>query len=239
MPPVTTALAFAVVTVAATVQGSVGFGMGLLAAPFLIQLDPALVPGPLMAAGLVLTVMLSRREWGNVNLPAVAWILAGRLPGTLAAAGIFLALPDSAFPLLFSILLLFAVGLSACGLRLPITRISQLSAGFLSGLMATLCSVGGPPVALLFQDTHGPELRGTMSGYFVIGSTFTLMALMAVGRYGQKEMWLSVPLAAAVISGYCLSSWTAPYLDAGRTRAAVLALSTVGGVLALTQALSI
>ena len=40
----------------ACVQGSIGFGLGLIAAPVLALIDPSMVPGPVLAAGVPLTL---------------------------------------------------------------------------------------------------------------------------------------------------------------------------------------
>ena len=57
-------LAFAVVSVCAPIHGSVRFRLNLLAVPLLLLVDPALVPGPALAAGLVMAVLVAGREFG-------------------------------------------------------------------------------------------------------------------------------------------------------------------------------
>ena len=52
---------FAVVVLASSVQASLGFGLGLIAAPVLLLIDAQLVPGPLMASGIVLTAAIAYR----------------------------------------------------------------------------------------------------------------------------------------------------------------------------------
>ena len=47
-------LAISVVTIGSVIQGSVGFGLGPLAVPLLVLLDPIFVPGPLILAALLL-----------------------------------------------------------------------------------------------------------------------------------------------------------------------------------------
>ena len=54
--------ASAIITVGATVQATVGFGLGLVAAPVLLLIEPMLVPGPLMASGVILTLLMAYRE---------------------------------------------------------------------------------------------------------------------------------------------------------------------------------
>ena len=51
-----------IVAFSAILQGSVGFGFSIVAAPLLILLDRRLVPGPLLLAGLLLVIFLTFRE---------------------------------------------------------------------------------------------------------------------------------------------------------------------------------
>ena len=87
---------FSALVVVGDGNGHVGFGLGILAAPLLLLLDPRLVPGPLLAASLVLTVLLARREWRDARRGDLGWALAGRLGGTLAAVAILSLTPTPA-----------------------------------------------------------------------------------------------------------------------------------------------
>ena len=65
------------VAFAAAVQGSLGLGMALIAAPILLLIDPRLVPGPFLVAVLVVTVLMTRREWSDVKTTSIGWAGAG------------------------------------------------------------------------------------------------------------------------------------------------------------------
>ena len=60
-------VAVVVVAVTSAVHGAVGFGMNLLAVPALVLLDPTFVPGPAVAVGLVLSVLVAGRERSPVD----------------------------------------------------------------------------------------------------------------------------------------------------------------------------
>ena len=55
MTPVDWLLVTVVMFVGAGIQGGVGFGMNLIAAPILLLIDPRLVPGPAVLAAAVIT----------------------------------------------------------------------------------------------------------------------------------------------------------------------------------------
>ena len=87
------AAASATVLVGSILQGSVGFGMGLLASPILMLVDPRFVPAPILLSTMVLTALLTYRERHAIDLAGLRWALAGRIVGTTVAGTVLLALP--------------------------------------------------------------------------------------------------------------------------------------------------
>jgi hypothetical protein len=51
----------------------------------------------------------------------------------------------------------------------------------IAGVMGTATSIGGPPMALVWQGHQGSRLRGTMSAFFMIGSAVSLVSLGVAG----------------------------------------------------------
>jgi uncharacterized membrane protein YfcA len=219
-----------VVTVGALVQGTVGFGLALVAAPFLVLIEPRLVPGPLILAGLLLTFLIGHRERHAIDYSGMRWGLTGRLPGTAVGALTLAAIPASEMALALGALVLLAVAMSASALSLSPTRGTLLGAGVLSGFMGTIASIGGPPMALLYQHASGPRIRGTLSGYFVAGALMSLVALALVGRFGAEEIRAGLALLPGILLGFAFSRRTAPLLDGGQTRPAVLAVSAAAAL---------
>jgi len=60
-----------------------------------------------------------------------------------------------------------------------------------SGLMGTLSSIGGPPVALVFQGTEPARFRATLGVHLIVGASLSLLAVWWVGRFGATELTLS------------------------------------------------
>jgi uncharacterized membrane protein YfcA len=95
--------------------------------------------------------------------------------------------------------------LSVSGWRIRLTIWALLGAGALSGFMGTIASVGGPPMALLYQDSSGERLRSTMSGFFIFGTLISLVGLMLAGRFGRAEFMASLAVVPGVLAGFGLS----------------------------------
>lgn len=237
MTPVEVGLAVLVVGGGAVLQGSVGFGLGLVAVPLLILIEPRLIPGPMLFNGIALTLLLSHRERRSIDFGGVGWALVGRFPGTALGAAALLVLPRQQLTLAFAVLVLLAVAVTSLPVRIPVSRAGLVGAGALSGFMATTVAIGGPPMALMLQHVQGPRLRGTLSGFFVVGATVSLLTLVAIGRFGLTELALAVVPLPGIILGFLISARTARLLDHAYTRQAVLAVAAATGVVALVKAL--
>jgi hypothetical protein len=230
-------IAFACVGVGAAVQGAVGFGLGLIAAPILLLIDPRFVPGPLMAGGLALTLAVAWRERSEIHLEGLRPALIGRFIGTAAAAMVLTVVSARMFELIFGVLVMLAIGLSLAGLRVSPTPTNAASAGFLSGFMGTLSSIGGPPMALLYQREGGAVLRATLSALFVLGSLVSLVALALVDRFGAPELALSAFITVPALFGFALSTRIRGLTDRAGVRPLVLALSFFSALAVLLRAL--
>jgi uncharacterized membrane protein YfcA len=224
------AVATVVVAVGACVQGSMGFGLGLLSAPLLALVEPDLVPGPVIFASVPLSLLVAWRERASFDLREVRWAVTGRLPGTVAGAFAVAVLPQRGLAALFALVVLGAVGLSVGGWDVRPTTSTLVAAGAASGFMGTATSIGGPPIALVYQHSTGPRLRSILATYFVFGALFSLGSLAAFGEFGLHGLRLGLWLLPGMALGYLLSRRASRYLDRGRTRAAVLVSSSVSAL---------
>jgi uncharacterized protein len=232
-------LAALIAAVGATIQGTVGFGFALFAAPLASLLEPALVPGPMLAAVFVLTLLMAGREWQSVDLGSVKWALVGRVPGVVGGALLFAALSGPRLEVLFGVLVLIGVVMTVSGFEIRPSRGNLFLAGLLSGFMGTTASIGGPPMALVYQNSSGPDVRGTLSGYFLISVIMSLIALVLVGRFGRAELVLASSLLPGVLVGFFISRHGARWLDVShaRVRAGVLIVSVASALLVIGRQL--
>lgn len=220
----------------AFVQGSVGFGHNLVAAPVYALVDERLVPGPAIASAGVLVLLTVLRDRQGLHLGEVGTALIGRVPGTVLAAVAVTSLPADDLAVVFAGLVLVAVALTASRFAIRPTRATLLGAGAVSGFMGTATSIGGPPMAILYAGEEGRRLRGTLAGYFLAGIAMSLVALVVAGSFGPEELRLSLLPVPAIAVGFACSSWGARRLDAGRTRPAVLTLAGASAVSVLLDA---
>lgn len=223
------AAAFAV-AFSAWIQGSVGFGYALVSAPLLALVAPQMVPGPIMLSSLLLSLASAIREHHSIDRRGVSIALLGRVPGVALGAAALAWLSTETMSVVFGAVVLLAVALSVSGLRLPLTVTTLLGTGFLSGVMGTMTSIGGPPIALVYQDAEGPELRATLNTYFALGSAMSIPALWLAGHFGREQFVDGMLLLPATAVGFAFSGASRSYLDRGRTHAAVLAVASISAL---------
>jgi uncharacterized membrane protein YfcA len=230
-------IALGAVVIGAVAQGSVGFGFGMLAAPVLALVDEELVPGAVLLLGLTVALIIAWDERGALDWLGIRWALVGRVLGTLAGAYAVTRLDHDAMAIALGLLILFAVVISMTGWHVRPTTTTLVGAGMMSGVMGTLTSVGGPPMALVYQREDAAKLRSTLAGFFVFGASLALLVLTVSGEVGERQLVDGVILLPGLFVGLVLSRALAPYLANGRTRTGVLALSALAAVALVVGAL--
>jgi uncharacterized membrane protein YfcA len=230
-------VAGAAVLVGAAVQGSVGLGLGLLAAPVFALLDPTLVPGTILLVTSVLPVLTSLRELEGVDWRGLGCALTGRVPGTAVGVYVVASYPPAVTAVVVAVVVLGAVALSVLTWTPRPTPRALLVAGVVSGIGGTATSIGGPPVALLYQRASGATLRSTMGLYFLVGNVFSVTALALAGEVGVADVRHALLLLPFLVAGFLLSGPLRRHVAGPRLRVAVLVLSATGAVVLLARTL--
>ncbi|MGH4013298.1 MAG: sulfite exporter TauE/SafE family protein [Pseudonocardiaceae bacterium] len=230
-------VAGAVVALGALVQGAVGYGMSLVAAPLLALVNPALVPVPLIMLATVHSVLAVGREGRHADWPGIGWAMLGRLPGTALGVLAVVAMSQRAFSLLIGGCVLTFVVVSLLAWRPRPRPRSLLIAGVASGAGGTAAAIGGPPIALLYQNATGPQVRGTLGAYFVLGSVTSIAALAAAGQVTSASLLSTAQLTPFLLAGFALSGPARRFLDHGWTRHAVLTVAAASAALLIARSL--
>src|SRR5699024_6540651 len=100
---------------------------------------------------------------------------------------------------------LVGVGSAFLGWRPPPSRMALVTAGALSGIMGTSTSIGGAPMAIVWQGQEPARLRGTMSGFFLVGSIASIALLILVGAVTWHAVEVFLWLVPVVIAGFLVS----------------------------------
>lgn len=237
-PPETFAVLAAAVTLGALVQGAVGLGLGLVAAPVTTLVDPDLMPGVLLWLAALYPVITLLHEGRHADWDHLRWAFVGRLPGTVVGVLVVSAVSTRLLGLLVGLMVLAAVLLTWQVVRLPMRRDVLVGVGVVSGVSGTATSIGGPPLALVYQHETGPRLRATLATYFLVGAALSLAGLALAGELrGVDGLW-AAGLAPFLVLGFLLAGIVRRHVEAGRTRAAVLVVCGASAVALVVRSLS-
>ncbi|MFI6816215.1 sulfite exporter TauE/SafE family protein [Nonomuraea sp. NPDC050328] len=223
------------VLVGAIVQGGVGFGLGLVAAPVVTMLDPGLMPGAIQIVNVTLPLFTLAAEWRRIDWRGLGWALLGRLPGSAIGALIVVYVSAQTLGVLVGVMVLIAVVLTARSLSVPRNGATLTAAGFLSGITGTATGIGGPPIALVYQSAKGPQIRATLAAFFCLSAAQSLVLLWAVDRLPREAVVAGLSLVPFMIVGFLVSGPLRRYLDGGRVRAAVLVVAAVSALALVGQ----
>jgi len=117
---------FAVLAVAVTmgglVQGAVGLGLGLVAAPVATLGHPALMPGVMLWLAAAYPLLTLSREGRSTDWRGLQWAFVGRLPGTVIGVAVVSAVSARLLSLLAGLTVLVAVLLTWQVVSLPMRR---------------------------------------------------------------------------------------------------------------------
>jgi uncharacterized membrane protein YfcA len=218
------------VAVGAVVQGSIGFGYALLAVPAMALLLPWAVPVTPLLLALPMTVLMSAREWRSIDMGGFVLITAGRLVGTVAGVALLVLAPKGWLSALTGLLIVVAALGSFLRPNFEVNDRTRIAGGVASGVVGTVAALGGTPLALVYQDRSGAELRSTLAISFVVGILMSLAGLWLAGKVEVRHALLALELLPCLLVGLWASRWVVERLDERWLRPTVLAFATVAGV---------
>lgn len=235
MDPTTYAVIATAVLVGATVQATVGLGVGLVAAPVTALLEPELMPGALLMVAVLLPCLTLVVDHHDIDWSGLGWALPARVPGTLVGLWVVTELSARQLGTVVGVVVLGAVGATWRAFRVPVNRATLSAAGFASGVTGTATSIGGPPIAIVYQHRPAREIRTTMAVYFLIGAAFSLAALLVTGDLTDEQAVASLELLPWLVAGTALGAVARRRVPAHVVRPAVLLVSAASALVLLVR----
>ncbi len=223
------------VLVGSFVQAVVGLGVGLVTAPLIAVLEPSLMPTLPLLFGLLVSGLSLAGERRHVDWGAIGWSLPARIPGTILGVMLVLMFTSSQLGIAVAVMVLLAVLLSVRAVTVPVNRGTLLAAGFTSGVTGTATSIGGPPIALLFQHRRPSEVRATLAVFFFIGVVLSLTGLAITGSIPLASVVVAAVVSPLLVLGFWLGARVRNRLPRERFRVAVLAVCAASAVVLLVK----
>jgi uncharacterized membrane protein YfcA len=235
--PTTYALIAAAVLVGATVQSMVGLGVGLVAAPVTALLEPALMPGALLMVAVLLPCLTLIADHHDIDWRGLGWSVPARLPGTFVGVWVVAVLTDRELGIMIGVVVLVAIVITWRSVTVPVNRLTLTTAGFVSGVTGTATSIGGPPIAIVYQHRPARQIRTTMAVYFLVGAAFSLGALAISGDLTRDQVIASLELLPFLVAGTVVGAWLRRLVPAHVVRPAVLAVCAASALVLLVRSL--
>jgi uncharacterized membrane protein YfcA len=224
-----------VVLLGATMQGLVGLGLNLVSAPIITLAAPSLMPEVPLFLAVVLPFFTLARSHEGIDWSGLGWVLSARIPG-VALGVLFLALfSDRAVAIAVALMVLLAVLISVAPVEVPVRRGTISVAGLLSGLAGTATSIGGPPVALLYQHRSPQEIRSTLAVLFTVGAGMSLVGIWLSGHLDTHALPLALLLTPCLVVGAWAGGRLQPVLADRHVRYAVLAICATSALVLLVR----
>ncbi|MBY6092668.1 sulfite exporter TauE/SafE family protein [Maritimibacter alkaliphilus] len=238
MQPLELAVVAGVVCAGAVLQSFTGFGFALIVAPIAALVAPDLVPGPLLALTLLLTLSYTWQTRALIDWRDFGFIMLGRLPLTLVAGYAISRVDPVLMSLVFGLFLLGAVAVTWSRVSLSPTPAVLTIAGGLSGFFGTLTAVGAPPLAIAYQNRGGPQIRATLGANIILGTIVSLAALGLGGRIDWGPLgWQTAAALPFVLGGSWIGRRLADRVDEELFRRIVLLVCAVSSSAVVIAAL--
>ncbi|SDS23149.1 hypothetical protein SAMN04489751_1535 [Brevibacterium sandarakinum] len=233
-------LAFSVVAVtvllSAFVQGSTGMGFAMITAPVVSFIDPSLIPVMLLVLMIPLNFYVAARERADIHWHGVKWISVGRFAGTFFGLWILVIVNLHQLALLIGWSTLVAAVVALLAPRFTPNKPALAVVGLITGVTETSTGIGGPPYALAYQHSPGPELRSTVAVCFLVGEVISLIVLAISGQVSGPVMLFTVAMLPFLAIGSFLSKYVHHRLDGPVLRYIVLGFAIISGAIVIVQA---
>jgi len=225
------------VLLGSVVQVASGVGGGFIIVPLLALMDLDLIPAPLIFASLSLSGLMAVRERAAVDWRHIPITLLGLIPGSILGAYVLASVPVTSLGVVFGTVILIGILFTVSGLHIPLTRLTAMVSGALSGVMGTTSGIGAPPLALLYQRQSGPRLRATLAVIYTGASILMLFILFGFGQFSLPKALAGLQLMPGFLLGYWVANHFTTHIDRGGTRIAVLGVSAVAAVTLIVRSL--
>lgn len=226
-------LALVAVAVGAVIQGSIGFGYAFVAVPAMALLYTEAVPVTPLLLALPMTVIMSAREWTSIDVSGFFLITGARVVGTAGGIALLVFIPASSLSVLVGLLIVVVALMSFLSPNFEVNNKTRLAGGIASGVTSTTAAIGGAPLALIYQDRSGAELRSTLAISFVAGIAISLVGLALAGKVEGWHFVLALELLPGLLIGLWASRWAVKALDERWLRPAVLTFAVAAGLVVI------
>ncbi len=226
------------------VQGLTGFGFGLVAAPFFVAILSPHMAVPMIIIHLFIINLI-------VLVESYKWIRPGRMWLLITASVIGTPFGAYLLTILSPGILKIAIGLLICifgvlflsGIQRTIKneKLGAVSVGFISGLLNSSVSIGGPPV-VLFLSNQGMEkkvFRANIVTCFLLVNIASMINYHLNGLMTLEIFQNALLTLPGMFVGVFLGIFSSKRVNEDNFRKIILYLIIAGGISAIVSGFGI
>lgn len=226
-----------VTAVGATVQGSTGVGLALVAGPVLVSIDGGFAPGPLLLAGQLIGIRHIVAERQHADRSAFRHCLWGLPVGLFVGLAVLVTVSDRMLAILVGSMTAIAALALLGGLRVTRTRTVEVAAGAACTFASVTAGLPGPPLVIAFADMPPATMRSTTSTFVFAVATTGFVGLLITGNFGTDELRLLGWLLPGLLIGLGSARFVRPLIDRNWFRPTVLTIALLGGLALIARQL--
>ncbi len=221
----------------AVVLGTISFGLGTVAMPFLLLILAPREAVVVAHAMIILTTGLTvLQTWRHLRLRETWPFLVAGLPPVPIGVFLLQEFNPSALRVIVALVVLVTALMSLFSIQLPGARRPLMAPvyGSVTTFLVTTFAVGAPLAALyaIAQDWSRDTIRGTLALYFLLAAILAMTLFAVSGLVGTETATNIGVLAIAVLLGSAVAAVIASRISLRVFRYLVVAV-TVGGSVSL------
>jgi uncharacterized membrane protein YfcA len=235
-------LSFCAVFLAAFIRGISGFGFALILAPILLLvLNSKSIVVINLFLGIITNIIVFVYSIRSLNLRRILPIVVGSLLGIPLGTWIIVFINPSVLKILIGgVIIVFAVPMVIGFTRtFEKERAAGGISGFISGILVSSTSLGGPPVVLFMHNQKWlkEDIYHAQAAYFLIINICALAALYISGLVDSRVIMFSASLTPPLLVGMGLGIVAFRKLNQRAFRYLSLAIVIVSGILGIISGL--
>ncbi|MDT0215169.1 TSUP family transporter [Rothia sp. ARF10] len=223
--------------VGALVQSMIGFGMAVVAVPFVVVAAPDLMPGAVLVTSFTLPAVQLALAPLDIAWRELGWALLARLVTTPLGVAAVALLSTRVISVAVAVLILVTVATSLTTIEVRMNARNAVAAGAVAGVSGTATSIGGPFLALVLQHERPERIRSTLAVFFLLGAVMAIGSLGLAGEFTREQLVAGLVWLPFIGAGYAVASPLRHRLDGERLRRWVLTFCVVAGVSLVVRAL--
>ncbi len=224
------------------IQGTFGFGFGLVSIPLLSLFLPAkdVVPAMLLH-GTLLNIMVISESWREIRIGRLWPLFIAGLLGIPIGTWLLRVIDPGHLRVVVGGVVIISAAILATGYRVPLKneRATLLPTGFVSGILNGAITMSGPPVVLFLANQNTPHrtFRASLVAYFLFLNIFTIPAYIIGDLLTAPALHISLNLVVGTIIGTSLGIYMSKKIHERAFRLIALAIVAISGLLSLVDGL--